>query len=124
VVPAPTGETTGSGSTTSRTAEPAAANRDELIAGVVRVLSNDADERSALARDVRAGLSGVPDQAVAAVLRDWLIDLTGDGADPDQGTDVTTSLDQRIVRQLSRLGIPESRLNQALRERLRGVRQP
>jgi hypothetical protein len=119
LVPSPTGESSGSGSPTKREADAPASGRDELIAGVVRVLSNDADERSAMARDIRAGLSSVPDQVAAAALRDWLIDLTGDGTDPDSATDVATSLDRRIVRQLERLGFPESRLNQALRERLR-----
>lgn len=123
-LPLSTGEPTDSDSTTSGAAEPPATGRDEVIASVVRVLSGDEDERSEMARDIRTGLVGVPDQVAAAALRDWLVDLTGEGTDPDQATDVTTSLDQRIVRQLERLGIPESRLNQALRERLRGVRQP
>jgi hypothetical protein len=74
-----------------------------------------------LAGEIRAGLSGVPDQVAAAALHDWLIDLTGGGADPDPDTDVSSPLDQRIVRQLERLGVPASRLNQALRERLRRI---
>ena len=119
--PSPAGDRTNPGSTTNRDADQPPVGRDELIAGVVRVLSADARERSALAGEIRAGLSGVPDQVAAAALHDWLIDLTGGATDPDRETDVTSPLDQRIVRQLERLGVPASRLNQTLRERLRRI---
>jgi membrane protein required for colicin V production len=119
--PSPASDQPGAGSATTRDADRPSGGRDELIAGVVRVMSADARERSALAGEVRAGLSGVPDQVATAALHDWLIDLTGGGSDPDPDTDVTSPLDRRIVRQLERLGVPESRLNQALRERLRRI---
>lgn len=117
--PSPASDRTNPGSTTNRDSDRPPVRRDELIAGVVLVLSADARERFALAGEIRAGLSGVPDQVAAAALHDWLIDLTGGATDPDMETDVTSPLDQRIVRQLERLGVPQSRLNQALRERLR-----
>ncbi|MBI5758616.1 MAG: CvpA family protein [Planctomycetales bacterium] len=117
--PSPASDPTGAGSTTTRDADRPPGRRDELISGVVRVLSANARERSALAGEIRAGLSGVPDQVAAAALHDWLIDLTGGATDLDPDTDVTSPLDERIVRQLERLGVPESRLSQALRERLR-----
>lgn len=66
----------------------------------------------------REYLAGVPPEVQHGVLEDWHADVMILRNDPDPGTDVTATVDQRIVRQMRRFGLPLDRLDQAVRNRL------
>jgi membrane protein required for colicin V production len=68
-------------------------------------------------------MSGLPDAVKAAVVEDWYTDIfyPSRERDPDPQTDISTTLDERIVRELERGGVPLSTLSSALRDRLQGL---
>jgi membrane protein required for colicin V production len=78
-------------------------------------------QRSDIVAGAREHLTGLPSVVVRRVLEDWHADALGLARDPDIGTDVDTRLDERIVRQLSRAGVPVEQLDRDLRSRLRGI---
>ena len=67
-------------------------------------------------------LSGVPDNVAMATLTDWRADLYREPRDPDPQTDVTTPIEARLMRQLQRAGVPETRLSRDLQQRLNSFR--
>jgi membrane protein required for colicin V production len=66
----------------------------------------------------RKYLAGLPADVQRQVLSDWHADTLGHSGDPDPATDVDTRLDERILRQLQKSGIPLNRLDRELRSRL------
>jgi membrane protein required for colicin V production len=66
----------------------------------------------------RKYLAGLPADVQKQVLSDWHADTLGHSGDPDPTTDVDTRLDERILRQLQKSGIPLNRLDRELRSRL------
>jgi hypothetical protein len=76
------------------------------------------DQRQKFAADIESLLEGVPGDVSLAALADWRADLLGREPDPDPRTDVTWSLDARLVRQLDSAGVRLSELPARLRERL------
>jgi membrane protein required for colicin V production len=97
------------------------AERSDLLGRIGAVYSDFPEAQSAIRQDIERTLSGLPDDVVLAVLRDWHADLVDANSDPDTATNRGTSLDARIVRQLELAGIPLSSLNTALRQRLDGI---
>ena len=99
-------------------ADPAQA---KLFREIASVYSDYPEAQNTLIEEFELALSGVPDQVVLAVLKDWRADLFLTGGDPDSQTDVTTRLDVRIVRQLDLLRVPLNSLDSALQDRLQNV---
>jgi membrane protein required for colicin V production len=105
----------------------AAAQRErrQMLDEIGSVYSDDRTAQSGVVAEVEQSLSGLPERVKLAVVKDWYTDLLvfDRGADPDPGTDLSTPLDQRIVRELDRSGVPLSTLSSTLRDRLRTVRR-
>lgn len=74
--------------------------------------------RRNVAERARQYLAGIPDAVQQAVLEDWYADVMILRNDPDPGTDVTATVDERILRQMRRLNLSLDQLDQAIRERL------
>ena len=68
-------------------------------------------------------LAGIPQAVQEAVVADWHADLTLQSSDPDPSTDITTRLDDRILRQLEQARYPLSNLSYELRQRLNRSRR-
>ena len=85
---------------------------------LLREIAGIYSQRSDIADRAREHLAGVPPQVTTRVLSDWHADALGLSRDPDPGTDVNSRLDERILRQLNRAGIPLEQLDAALRLRL------
>lgn len=75
-------------------------------------------DRQTIVSRTREFLAGVPEDVQRRVLEDWHADVMLLQNDPDPGTDVSTRLDERILRQLSRSGIALEHLDRELRLRL------
>jgi uncharacterized membrane protein required for colicin V production len=89
-----------------------------LIEEIGRLFARRDDQRQKFAADIESLLEGVPGDVSLAALADWRADLLGREPDPDPRTDVTWSLDARLVRQLDSAGVRLSELPARLRERL------
>jgi membrane protein required for colicin V production len=85
---------------------------------LLREIAGIYSQRSDIAARAREHFAGVPPQVTTRVLSDWHADALGLSRDPDPGTDVNSRLDERILRQLNRAGIPLEQLDAALRLRL------
>ncbi|MCP4176052.1 MAG: CvpA family protein [Fuerstiella sp.] len=80
-------------------------------------------DRRTITQRTKQHLAGIPPQVQQAVIEDWAADLRMDANDPDPQTDVSTRLDERIVRQLEQARVSwnslsfdlQQRLNQSLR---------
>ncbi len=92
---------------------------DRLIREISAVYSDAPHAQEAIQDEVVYHLSGVPDHVSVALLRDWHSDLLGLQPDPDPETGMTTTLDTRLLRQLSAARVPLTALSRALQQRLR-----
>lgn len=97
------------------------ADRDNILATISELFSDDPARRTAFRQQVNDRLTGVPGSVATAVLADWQADLNAEPNDPDPTTNYKTNIDVRIFRQLSAAGVPMDRLSQGLRERMRDV---
>jgi len=70
------------------------------------IYSDLPDAQNQIVGEVEAALDGLPETVSQGVIEDWHADLLDVQPDPDPGTSFSTQLDVRIVRQLSRAGIP------------------
>ncbi|WP_417389263.1 CvpA family protein [Gimesia sp.] len=100
-----------------------AQERTELLGGIAAVYSDYPEAQDSLIEEFDATLTGLPDQVVLAVLRDWRADLLLNGGDPDPKTDVTTPLDTRVLRQLELQRVPLNSLGSALQDRMRDAQR-
>lgn len=100
-----------------------AKERAGLLQGIAAIYSDYPEAQSSLIEEFEESLSGLPDQVVMAVLKDWQADLTLTGGDPDTKTDVTTPLDVRVLRQLELQKVSLKSLNVTLQDRLNGVQR-
>ncbi|WP_298868961.1 CvpA family protein [uncultured Gimesia sp.] len=101
----------------------ATAERTKLLREIAAVYSDYPEAQNALIEDFELSFSGVPDQVVLAVLKDWRADLFLTGDDPDSKTDVNTPLDGRVLRQLELQKVPLNSLSSALQNRLKTVQK-
>lgn len=99
------------------------AAQTKLLREIASVYSDYPEAQNSLIEEFELALSGIPDQVVLAVLKDWRADLFLTGGDPDPQTDVTTRLDVRIVRQLELQRVPLNSLSSALRDRLQNLQK-
>lgn len=95
-----------------------AQTRSQLLESISRQFSSFPQARKGIQDDIHRQLMGVPDAVALRVLDDWRADLQGTNPDPDSGTSVSASLDERIIRQLKAAGVPLDRLSGALQNRL------
>lgn len=75
-------------------------------------------DRQYILSQTQQRFAGVPEQVQNRVLQDWYADLMLLNEDPDPGTTIRNTVDERILRQLDKAGISLERLDQALRSRL------
>jgi hypothetical protein len=94
--------------------------RADLEHDITRALVNSDADRPAAIDDIEASLKGIPDAIAIKVLRDWRADLLDKNADPDPRTTDRSSLNDRILSQLSKAGVSLRSLDAATRDRLRG----
>ena len=94
---------------------------EKLLREIGSVYSDDPSAQNAITSEVSTALGGLPDRVKLAVIKDWYTDLLvfDRSSDPDPQTDLSSPLDQRIIRQLERTGVPLSTLSADLRDRLR-----
>jgi len=97
------------------------ASLQRLSQGVAAIFSSDPKIQANTVTEIQKSLRGVPSQVANAVLEDWHADLVG-ASDPDPNTDLSSTLEQRITRQLNRAGLSVEQLPAAMRERLRETR--
>lgn len=96
--------------------------QEELLEDISRAFSSIPPVQVQVQADIRRRLAGLPDEVVLAVLEDWRRDLRSPReSDPDPGTDATTPLEARIVRQLQFRRIPVQQLSREVQERLEGA---
>ena len=103
--------------------QPATGERTKLLREIAAVYSDYPEAQNGLIEDFELSFSGVPDQVVLAVLKDWRADLLLTGGDPDSKTDVNTPLDVRVLRQLELQKVPLNSLSSALQNRLKPVQK-
>jgi uncharacterized membrane protein required for colicin V production len=94
--------------------------RAELEKAITRSTVATRADRPAAIDDIEAHLKGIPDDVALNVLRDWKADLLDKNSDPDSSTTDRSSLNDRILSQLSKSGISLRSLDAATRDRLRG----
>jgi uncharacterized membrane protein required for colicin V production len=109
----------GSTPTPNTPAASATNEREQLLVDVSQLRSSFPQIQIRLQSELRGLMSGIPDNVAVAVLKDWKADLSNDRAnDPDRATDINTSVEQRILQQMTRNGVRLDQLDPALRERL------
>lgn len=101
------------------------AEREKMLQEVAGVLAEQAAARQTIIDEIEKSLAGLPDQIKLNVVKDWYTDLLvyNPNSDPDPETDLSTSFDARILRQLQLNNVPLSSLSNSLRDRLRNVRR-
>lgn len=96
--------------------------QEELLVDISRALSSIPPVQVQVQADLLRRLAGLPEEVILAVLEDWRRDLRAPREpDPDPGTDATTPLEARIVRQLQFRRIPVQQLSREVQERLEGA---
>ena len=103
--------------------QPAPQTMESLTAAIAGQLARSVQDQTAYEQSIAAGLAGLPDAVSLGVLKDWQADLSGSTTDPDPQTNTGTSLDQRIIRQLTIQRVSVYQLSQELRDRLMQARR-
>ncbi|MDB5388089.1 MAG: Colicin production protein [Planctomycetaceae bacterium] len=85
--------------------------RHQLLLGIAKVFSSRKVEQAQKMTEIETLFLGLPDPVVVGVLEDWLSDLRGADPDPDPQTDLATTLNVRIARQVDALNIPHDQLD-------------
>ncbi len=102
--------------------QPARADdRDGLIREIANGYSSEPSAQAKYVRKIDEWLRGLPDRVTLGVLQDWRADLAGAGTDPDPETTIDTSVDQRIIRQLTIQRVSVFQLSRSLQDRLRAA---
>lgn len=96
-----------------------AEQRQQFLKEIASVYSDFPEAQELIAEEIAGSLDGIPDTVELGVLEDWHADLLNREPDPDSGTSITTSLDFRIVRQLSKHRVAFNLLDESLQDRLR-----
>lgn len=95
---------------TPRAAGPSAQQQiGQLVQEVAGLYTPDPNVRLQYEQNINYRISGLPESVCLAVLQDWKADVTRTGADPDPGTNLQTSIEQRVLRQLqsARIGLEQ-----------------
>lgn len=97
---------------------PQTARLSRANATILDQISGIYGDREKIREKTTQYLAGVPEDIQRRVLEDWHADVMLLRDDPDPQTNVSTRIDERIVRQLKRAGISFERLDFELRNRL------
>lgn len=95
---------------------------DFLVRTIAAHLARGPQDEPSYEQYITGHLQGLPDEISRAVLQDWQADLSPEGTDPDPGTDAGTSLDERIISQLTIQRVSVYKLSQDLQTRLMQAR--
>jgi membrane protein required for colicin V production len=117
------GKPAGGGAGTAAGGSNTARQRDQLQREIAAIFFDARDAQQLMIQEMERALTGVPDEVSLAVLEDWHADLMALRPDPDPQTDLTSSLDVRILRQLTAARVPWSSLTSSLQNRLREAAQ-
>lgn len=98
---------------------PAMAQLSRQSRQLVEQIAEVYGDRQYIISQTQQRFAGVPEAVQYKVLQDWYADLMLLNEDPDTGTTIRNTVDERILRQLSQAGISLDRLDQTLRSRLR-----
>jgi len=101
---------------------PPTPTRESLIAAIATALARQPQDRPAYEQYIDQGVQGLPDAVLLDVLQDWQADLNPGTLDPDAETNAATTLDERIIRQLTLHRVSVYQLSQALQSRLMQAR--
>lgn len=102
--------------------QPPAPSRAQLVTAIAALLARQPQDQPAYEQYISERLAGLPDAIMLAVLQDWKADLTQGGEDPDPQTNASTSLDRRIISQLTLQRVSVYQLSQELQTRLMQAR--
>ena len=93
--------------------------KGKLIKEIVGIYSDYPKAQNSMIEEIESTLKDLPDRIVIPALKDWRSDLSGGKqTDPDPGTDYTTTLPARLMRQLREARVPESELKPGTIQRL------
>lgn len=95
--------------------------QDRLLNDIVTAQSPFAPIQQKLREQIAGLVAGIPQSVGTAVLTDWRADLYRE-RDPDPGTDATTAIETRVMRQLQRAGVPETQVSRDVQQRLNSFR--
>lgn len=116
------GQGTQSGTVQQATTSPPATNDlTRLIQDIASQYAPADQDQTPVASRVEGSVRGLPEAISLAVLEDWRADLTGAQPDPDPNTNRQTSVDQRIISQLTIQRVPVYQLSDAMQQRLRAA---
>lgn len=87
---------------------------------IVSAYTNDPTSQLSFEQQIEGFLGTLPETVYLGVLEDWNADIWSQ-PDPDQKTSGQSTLEQRILRQLDKAGIPLSQLDPAMQQRLRAA---
>lgn len=102
--------------------QPPAPSRAQLVTSIASLLARQPQDVPAYEQYIVERLKGLPDAITLAVLQDWKADLTQGAEDPDPQTNAGTSLDRRIISQLTLQRVSVYQLSQELQTRLMQAR--
>ncbi len=92
---------------------------DEMIQEISAAYAHLPGPQMVVATQIHEQLRGLPDQILRGVVVDWQSDLQGASpADPDPQTNANTTIDQRIIRQLTLQRVSVWSLSESLQKRL------
>lgn len=92
--------------------------RSTWLQEIAAVYSDFPEAQELIVEEIAISLDGIPNRVTTGVLDDWHADLMGRDPDPDMHTNLTTSLDARILRQLAESRIAINTLDADLQARL------
>ncbi|MCA8997531.1 MAG: CvpA family protein [Planctomycetaceae bacterium] len=96
----------------------------QLVRAIASVYSTIPTIRAGIEQQIYQAVQGIPVTLQTAVLADWKADLWGDRPDPDANTGPNSTVDQRIISQLGKQGIPLSDLSPLVQQRLQQAQAP
>jgi uncharacterized membrane protein required for colicin V production len=102
--------------------QPPAPSRAQLVTAIASLLARQPQDQPAYEQYISERLTGLPDAVIVGVLQDWKADLTQGATDPDPQTNASTSLDRRIISQLTIQRVSVYQLSQELQNRLMQAR--
>lgn len=111
-----------SGSGSGATFGAGRADRARVLREIAGIYHDSPSDQTRFIERAEESLTGVPDRVAAAVLDDWRGDVLAARVDADPETTVSTTLDERIVRQLRKANVPLDSLSSTLRRRLQDLR--
>ncbi|MEZ6049528.1 MAG: CvpA family protein [Planctomycetaceae bacterium] len=92
---------------------------EERLDSIANMYAETELARRGVRDEIDTALYGLPQKVAENTVSDWYADLYGFQGDPDPQTDMSTPLNQRIVRQLGKAGVTWNQLSSKLQNQLR-----